>query len=96
AKGRHTTTTTDLYTLANDGRIIDSPGVREFGLLHLNEADLANGFIEFRDFLGQCRFRNCSHRDDPGCALEQACQNGLISDARLKSFRDIRESLHLT
>ncbi len=96
AKGRHTTTTTDLYTLANGGRIIDSPGVREFGLLHLNEADLANGFIEFRDFLGQCRFRNCSHRDDPGCALEQACQNGLISDARLKSFRDIRESLHLT
>lgn len=96
AKGRHTTTTTDIYTLANGGRIIDSPGVREFGLLHLNEEELANGFVEFRKFLGRCRFRNCSHRGDPGCALEQACRDGLISAARLKNFHEIRESLHLT
>ena len=95
AKGRHTTTTTSLYTLASGGKIIDSPGVREFGLLHLSAAELANGFVEFRPFLGRCRFRNCGHRSDPGCALEQARKEGLISDARRKSFNEIRDSFNL-
>lgn len=96
ATGRHTTTTSQLHVLANGGEIIDSPGVRDFGLPHLSEAELAHGFVEFRKFLGRCRFRNCGHRGDPGCALEEAHREGLISDARLKSFHEIRKSLHLT
>lgn len=93
AKGRHTTTTADLYLLPGGGSIIDSPGIREFGLVHLDQQQLARGFIEFRDFLGQCRFRNCSHKDDPDCALRSACEEEKISAQRLDSYHRISASL---
>ena len=93
AKGRHTTTTADLYLLAGGGSIIDSPGIREFGLVHLDQQQLARGFVEFRTFLGQCRFRNCSHKDDPDCALRSACERGEISAQRLDSYHRISASL---
>ena len=93
AKGRHTTTTADLYLLPDSGSIIDSPGIREFGLIHLDRQQLAQGFIEFRPFIGRCRFRNCSHKDDPDCALRNACENGEISAQRLSSYHRISESL---
>ncbi len=93
AKGRHTTTTADLYLLAQGGCIIDSPGIREFGLVHLDPQQLAQGFIEFREFLGQCKFRNCSHKDDPGCALRGASERGEISSQRLDSYHRICASL---
>ena len=93
ATGRHTTTTADLFPLPGGGNIIDSPGIREFGLLHLEQHQLINAFIEFRPFLGQCRFRNCSHHKEPDCALREACANGEISAQRLDSFFRISESL---
>lgn len=93
AKGRHTTTTADLYLLSDGGSIIDSPGIREFGLVHLDQQQLARGFIEFRAYLGQCRFRNCSHKDDPDCALRNACEDGKISAQRLDSYHRISASL---
>ncbi len=97
-KGTHTTTTARLYRLptADDAELIDSPGIREFGLVHLDERQVAEGFIEFRDFLGRCRFRDCSHRHEPGCALLEAVERGDIHSQRFASYRHIVDSLNET
>lgn len=88
-KGRHTTTHTELYHLANQGIIIDSPGVREFGLKPTDAERLAQGFREFHPYLGQCRFRDCSHLNEPGCAITQAEQNGHLNNKRVESYRNL-------
>ena len=97
-KGTHTTTTARLYRLptADDAELIDSPGIREFGLIHLDERQVAEGFIEFRDFLGRCRFRDCRHRQEPGCALLEAVERGDIHPERFASYRHIVDSLSET
>ncbi len=94
-KGTHTTTTARLYLLpsAAAAELIDSPGIREFGLGHLNEQQVAEGFIEFRDLLGHCRFRDCRHRQEPGCALLEALERGDIHPERFASYRRILDSL---
>ena len=89
AKGRHTTTAATLYSLPSGGNLIDSPGIREFGLWHLDAADIAAGFVEFRPFLGQCKFRNCQHFNEPGCAVLEAVGSGEISQRRLSSYQQI-------
>jgi ribosome biogenesis GTPase len=89
AKGRHTTTAARLYHLPAGGDLIDSPGIREFSLVHLDAAHTAQGFVEFRPFLGRCRFRDCEHRDEPGCALREAVEAGTVSAARYASYRQI-------
>ena len=89
AKGRHTTTTTMLYPLHSGGFLVDSPGIREFGLWHLDGGQIAWGFIEFRPYLSQCKFRNCRHLDEPGCAIVAACHEGHVSAKRLESYRQI-------
>jgi ribosome biogenesis GTPase len=91
-KGRHTTTTAELFHLPNGGRLIDSPGVREFGLTHITAADIALGFREFSAFLGRCRFRDCHHEQEPDCALRAAVAEGHISEARFESYRQICQS----
>ncbi len=88
-KGRHTTTHARLYHFAGGGACIDSPGIREFGLWHLTPDQVANGFLEFRPFIAQCRFRNCSHDHEPGCALLKAIEQGLVSESRYQSYRQI-------
>lgn len=90
-KGRHTTTTAELHHLVTGGDLIDSPGIREFGLDHLPREAVAAGFREFRPFLGHCRFRDCRHRDEPGCALLEAVAVGKVSAERLASYRHIVE-----
>lgn len=85
--GRHTTTHARLYHLDADTDIIDSPGLQVFGLHHLDEAELAEAFIEFRPLLGQCRFRDCRHLSEPGCAIAAACAGGKINERRLGSYR---------
>ncbi len=92
-KGTHTTTASRLYHLPGGGDVIDSPGIREFGLWHLAEEEVAEGFVEFLPYLGQCRFRDCQHRDEPGCALKAALENGEISQQRYDSYWTIRNSL---
>ncbi len=89
SKGRHTTTTARLFHLPGGGDLIDSPGIREFGLDHIERDQIENGFIEFREWLGRCRFRDCSHQHEPGCALQQALLEGHISAARMRSFVSI-------
>lgn len=96
AKGRHTTTHARLYAFVSGGQCIDSPGIREFGLGHLSVEQVAQGFIEFEPFLGRCKFRNCLHQQDPGCALVQAREQGAISTERFASYRQILASQSLT
>lgn len=89
--GRHTTSAARYYRLPGGGAIIDSPGVREFSLWHMEAPALAQGFAEFRPYLGGCRFRDCSHSHEPGCALQQAVADGAISAERLASFHRMVE-----
>ena len=87
--GRHTTTHARLYHLDGASHIIDSPGLQEFGLHHLGAPDLAQAFVEFRPWLGHCRFRDCRHVTEPGCAVAAACAEGKISESRLESYRNL-------
>jgi len=85
--GRHTTTATTLYHLPCGGRLIDSPGVRDFRLGEVSAAELGSGFREFRPYLGQCRFNDCRHVSEPGCAVLAALAAGQISARRMESYR---------
>ena len=80
--GKHTTTFTRLYALDDDTRIIDSPGFQEFGLYHLSEGMLERAFPEFADALGRCRFYNCHHVAEPGCAVLENVAAGKIAGPR--------------
>ncbi len=88
--GRHTTTHTRLHRLDADSAVIDSPGLQEFALQHLDAAALARAFVEFRPYLGQCRFRDCAHEHEPGCRVREAVEAGAIDPARLKLFQTLR------
>ncbi len=90
--GRHTTSTTICYDLPQGGRLIDSPGVRSFRLLELSRNELELGFREFRPFLGQCQFRDCSHAKEPGCAIKAAVERGEIEARRLDNFHHLATS----
>ena len=82
--GRHTTTSTTLYRLSkNDGWIVDSPGMKVFGLAHCAPSTLVHGFVELRDLASQCRFSDCSHEAEPGCAVLEAVERGAVSAQRL-------------
>lgn len=89
--GKHTTTYARMYRLPHDqcpdGTLIDSPGLQEFGLHHLTPQAIEFGFVEFRPFLGQCRFRDCQHQAEPGCAIKEAVAAGTINARRLEHFR---------
>lgn len=92
-KGKHTTTTARLFHFPAGGDLIDSPGIREFGLWHMDQQELLEGFVEFRPHLGYCRFRDCRHDQEPGCAILAALSTGEISERRMASFRHIASSL---
>lgn len=91
--GQHTTTVARLYHFDDGGDLIDSPGIREFGLWHLTPEQVYQGFKEFEDFIGLCKFRDCKHQNDPGCALIQASKEHQINPKRLASFQRILASL---
>ncbi len=97
--GKHTTTFARLYALdgkpPDDSRgwLIDSPGLQVFGLAHLGPNELAECFIELRPLLGQCRFRDCRHEAEPGCALLQALADGRIHPRRFEHYRSIRSEI---
>jgi ribosome biogenesis GTPase / thiamine phosphate phosphatase len=92
--GRHTTTAAMLYHLPDGGDLIDSPGVRDFALWPVDAQTLAHGFVEFRPWLGHCKFRNCNHRGEPGCGLAIAVQEGRANADRLARYNEILTSFH--
>lgn len=91
--GKHTTTASKLLHFAQGGELIDSPGVREFGLWHLSAAAITNGFIEFKEYLGGCKFSDCKHRNDPGCLITEAVDKGEVDSERYQSYLKIIDTL---
>ena len=85
--GKHTTSNTTLYRLPQGGELIDSPGIRDFQPQALSRQQLIQGYSEFIPYLGRCRFYNCTHTVEPGCALVNATKNGQISIRRLASYQ---------
>lgn len=91
--GQHTTTAARLYHIPTGGDLIDSPGVREFGLWHLEAEEVTKAFVEFRPYLGGCKFRDCKHNDDPGCILRDTVEKGEVSEVRFENYHRILESM---
>ena len=92
-KGTHTTTAARLYHLPGSGDLIDSPGIREFGLWHMEPGQVFEGFVEFRPYIGACRFRDCRHQSEPGCALQAAIVEQKLHPQRLQSYFMLLSSL---
>lgn len=92
-KGMHTTTFAEMYDLPFGGQIIDTPGLREFGLVDVERQELSGYFPEMRERLTECQFNNCLHINEPGCAVKEAVINGEISEDRYVSYYNILESL---
>jgi ribosome biogenesis GTPase len=96
ATGRHTTTATTLYPLPQLGAdtwIVDSPGMKAFGLAHLDPDSIAEAFVELRPLLGHCRFRDCRHDAEPGCVIQAAVDSGQIAPHRVALLHSmIREA----
>lgn len=91
--GKHTTTATHLYYLNENSTLIDSPGLQEFGLNHLTHEDLELSFIEFKPYLGHCRFNDCKHQVEPDCAVKQAVNDGRINPIRLTFYRELSHEI---
>lgn len=91
--GKHTTTHAELYHLDDESHLIDSPGLQEFGLSHLESTRLAALFPEMRPYIGQCRFHNCTHRQEPNCAIKIAAEEGKISRMRLTLLQKLTTQL---
>lgn len=85
-KGRHTTTAAQLLPLRTGGWVADTPGLRQFDLLDLSSEEIADCFPEFRALLGKCRFDDCRHRTEPGCAIKEAAEAGVVGRRRYESF----------
>lgn len=84
--GCHTTSNSRYYHIQTGGAIIDSPGVRELGLWHMPVSDILQGFREFRSLIHQCKFRNCNHKDSPGCAILDSLHKDIFTQKRYESF----------
>ncbi len=94
-KGLHTTTFAEMFDLSlpGKGRIIDTPGIREFGLFNISKQELSHYFPEMRKLISDCQFNNCLHVNEPGCAIKQAVADGDISEDRYVSYYNILESI---
>lgn len=91
--GRHTTTHANSHALPDGGRLIDSPGMQSFGLAHLNPDRLSDYFPDFSPLIGGCRFYNCRHLQEPGCAVMAAVAEGRIAKRRWQCYRDLYDAL---
>jgi ribosome biogenesis GTPase len=92
ASGRHTTTCVTLYRLDDTSAVIDCPGLKEFGLAHVDARAIESGFVEFRALAGACRFPDCRHAGEPGCAVAAAAGDGRVHPRRLELFRRILDA----
>ena len=92
-KGKHTTSHAKLFNISDELHIIDTPGIREFGIVKINKEELTLYFHEFLDFYEHCRFMPCTHTHEPGCEIKLAVENGKISQARYQSYLNIFDSI---
>lgn len=92
-KGQHTTTFAEMFDLLQGGKIIDTPGMREFGLVDISKQELSHYFSEMKPLLQDCQFNNCLHYNEPGCAVKQAVQEGRIHEDRFISYLSILDSI---
>jgi ribosome biogenesis GTPase / thiamine phosphate phosphatase len=92
-KGQHTTTFAEMYELPFGGKLIDTPGMKEFGLVNVEKPELSGYFPEMRIRLNNCQYNNCLHINEPGCAIKQAVVDGEISEDRYVSYYNILESI---
>jgi len=92
-KGLHTTTFAEMFDLASGGSVIDTPGMREFGLVDVTRQELSHYFPEMRERLVNCQFNNCLHINEPGCAIKEAVAKGEINENRFMSYVNILDSI---
>lgn len=92
-EGKHTTTVSSLYHLPDGGNLIDSPGVRDFTPWNRDKEDIVRGFIELKPYQGYCKFSNCTHTTEPGCAIKEALEKGELSQQRVNSFKKMLDDL---
>jgi ribosome biogenesis GTPase len=92
-KGMHTTTFAEMHNLSFGGKIIDTPGIREFGLYHITPEELFHYFPEFRALMNQCKFNNCLHENEPDCAVKAAFVNNEIPESRYVNYLNMLEDL---
>jgi ribosome biogenesis GTPase len=90
-QGQHTTTFAEMYPLSSGGYIIDTPGIRAFGLIDLEKQHLAHYFPEMRKRMEDCKFHNCMHKNEPGCAVLSALENGEIAEIRYRHYLEMLE-----
>ena len=92
-KGRHTTTFAEMFPLPGEGGgfIIDTPGIKGFGLVRIEKETLHHHFPEMFRLLPECKFHNCRHLDEPGCAVRRAVENGTVDDERYRNYRNMIE-----
>ncbi len=92
-KGLHTTTFAEMFDLPQGGQIIDTPGIREMGLVDIPKEELAQYFPEMRSRMNDCKFNNCQHLEEPGCAIKEAVNSEEISEERYVSYLNIKDSI---
>ena len=92
-KGMHTTTFAEMFDLPFGGRIIDTPGIREFGIIDISRQELSHYFPEMRGLINDCRYNNCLHTNEPGCAVKAAVEAGSITESRYISYLNILDSI---
>ncbi len=92
-KGQHTTTFAEMFDLPGGGRIIDTPGMREFGIVDISKQELSHYFPEMKNRIQLCQFNNCLHSNEPGCAIKDAVNTGDIHEDRYVSYRTILDSI---
>jgi ribosome biogenesis GTPase len=88
-KGQHTTTFAEMHQLPFGGYLVDTPGIRELGIVDIEKEELSHFFVEMRDRLNQCKFNNCRHINEPGCAVIEAVEQGEIEPSRYDSYQSI-------
>lgn len=92
-KGLHTTTFAEMFDLPSGGKVIDTPGMREFGLVNLDRQELSHYFPEMRELINDCQFNNCLHINEPGCAIKKAVEDGKIYPERYQSYCNILDTI---
>lgn len=92
-KGLHTTTFAEMFDLPGGGSIIDTPGIREMGVVDISKQELSHYFPEMRAVMNDCQFNNCVHLEEPGCAVKDAVNDGRIHEERYLSYLNIRDTI---